>query len=99
MTARGTGRGASDATLQTASASPLDVGKIGKAIGQLGDTPFVIDEMRIEGQLAEGRLFIALGEIKAARRAAVDNLLAARRRHHRTDGLAVDPCCRHACPG
>ena len=86
-----TGRGASDATLQTASASPLDAGKIGKAIGQLGDTPFVIDEMRIEGSLAEGRLFIALGEIKAARRAAVDHLLAARRRHHRTDGLAVDP--------
>ena len=86
-----TGRGASDATLQTASASPLDVGKIGKAIGRLGDTPFVINEMHIEGQLAEGRLFIALGEIKAARRAAVDSLLAARRRHHRADGLTVDP--------
>ena len=91
-----TGRGTSNASLQVASASPLDADRIGKAIGQLGDTPFAIDEMRIAASLAEGRLFLPLGEIKAARRAAVDNLLAERRRHHRADGLAADlalPAC------
>lgn len=86
-----TGNGASIASLQTASASPLDADRIAKAIGRLGDTPFAIDEMHIAASLAQGRLFLPLGEIKVARRAAVDSLLAGRRRHHRTDGLAADP--------
>jgi collagenase-like PrtC family protease len=80
----------SGSALQVATGAPLDSAKVGKAIGRLGDTPFEIGELSIDLDDADKPLFLPLGEIKAARREAVDSLLAARRVHHREQRLAPD---------
>ncbi len=74
--------------LQPASGSPLDTAKIRKAVGTLGDTPFVVGGFVNALDDSRGPLFLPVSEIKAARRAAVDSLLAARRHHRQTQGLA-----------
>ncbi|MCG6967417.1 MAG: U32 family peptidase [Chromatiaceae bacterium] len=80
----------SASTLEPATGAPLDAAKIRKAIGQFGDTPFAIDSLSVALDQADGGLFLPLGEVKAARRAAVEQLLAARRAHRRAQGLAGD---------
>jgi len=83
-------RADSTLTLQPASGSPLDADKIRRALGSLGDTPFVLERVDIALDEGAGPLFLPLGEIKAARRAAIHDLLAARRRHRRDEGIAPD---------
>ena len=79
----------SAALLQPAGGRPLDRVSLLRAIGTLGDTPFTLADVDIAPSLLDG-LFLPVGEIKQARRAAVDALLAARRRHTRNAGLAAE---------
>jgi len=84
--------------LEVASGSPLDPEKIRRAIGQLGDTPFEIGNFICHLDNANGPMFLPLGEIKSARRAAVLDLLAARRMHRRAEGLASRPILTSLLP-
>lgn len=79
----------SEKRLVSASGRPLDQATIAKAIGQLGDTPFEIAELEVD--LGDQALFIPLGEIKATRRRAVEQLLTGQSRHGRAEGLADRP--------
>ena len=76
----------SESPLQAASGRPLDPVALDKAIGILGDTPFLRDGFDCE--LDDG-VFLRLGEIKAMRRQAVDRLMRQRRRHLRSRDLAT----------
>lgn len=66
----------SEKKLLMADKSPLDETKLRKAIGQLGDTPFVIDAFRLQ---LDDDVFMPVGEIKAMRRRAVEQLISQRR--------------------
>lgn len=88
----------SRAILQVATGSPLDAAKLRKAIGQLGDTPFEIGGSSIDLHDTDSPLFLPLGEIKAARREAVDSLLSARRAHLGDRGLAPDTVLERLLP-
>ena len=77
--------------LQRATGKPLDGEKIRKAIGTLGDTPFVIAGLHIDRTISEQPLFLPPAQIKALRRMAVDRLLEARRRHNRAGAMAASP--------
>lgn len=85
-------------TLVAASGGGLDDARLAKAIGQLGDTPFMVSQLHNALDRNGGPLFIAPGEIKAARRTAVTALLAARRAHHRDDGLDTRPVLTQLLP-
>jgi len=83
-------RADSASRLRPATGSPLQPDKIRRALGLLGDTPFTIDRLDIDLHEDAGPLFLPLGEIKAARRAAVHDLLTARRAHRRCERMAPD---------
>jgi len=74
--------------LQAAEKRSLDEAGLLKAVGQLGDTPFLIESTGLDLQPG---LFIPLGEIKQARREAVSTLREALRQHHRNRNLAPQP--------
>jgi collagenase-like PrtC family protease len=78
------GTAASEIPLQPATGKPLDEARLAKAIGTLGDTPFVIDRLNMGPTLSDKALFLPPGEIKATRRRAVQALLDARRQHDRS---------------
>jgi len=84
--------------LQVATDSPLDATKLRKAIGQLGDTPFEIRELSSDLVDTDQALFLPLGEIKTARRQAVEALLTARRAHLGARGLVPDPVLNKLLP-
>lgn len=85
------GRGASAQTgkhAQAATGPGLDAKTIGKAIGQLGDTPLAIDSLEID--LRPG-LFLPVGEIKQARREVVERFRLSLKQHQRDRGMPAQP--------
>ena len=82
------GSGSSDTPLQAARNRALDEQALGKAIGQLGDSPFRIE--RLDTRLEPG-LYVSPSEIKQARREAVAALQASLRRHGRARELSALP--------
>lgn len=68
--------------LETSTKKALTAEEVGKAIGQLGGTPFKLSsEIDVSG--LESGLFVPASEIKAARRDAVESLIQLRRTHNR----------------
>lgn len=80
--------GRTKALCEPAQRAALDEKSVRKAIGQLGDTPFDISDMKI--QLDDG-LFLPVGEIKQARREAVQTLLKQLQRHARDRDMPSTP--------
>lgn len=68
--------------LAVSTNKPLTAEEVSKAIGQLGGTPFFVSE-DVDASGLESGLFVPASEIKAARREAVENLIALRRAHNR----------------
>ena len=88
----------SAAPLQPATGAPLDVEKLRKAIGTLGDSPFAIASLNLGSLLAAQAAFVPVGEIKAVRRRAIEDLLAARRRHQRAADMPDQPVLPRLLP-
>ena len=80
------------AALTPAANQPMSFASLAKAVGQLGGTPFEVGELNVDGLDLSENLFIAAGEIKSARRAAVEALVQVRRTTVSgvAQGLAVD---------
>ena len=83
--------------LSPAERQPMSFASLAKAVGQLGGTPFEVGELNVDGlhldEEGGNNLFIAAGEIKAARRDAVDALVQVRRDSGKetAEGLAEGP--------
>jgi len=106
------GRGETTSVLERSQNKALDEKSLKKAIGELGGTPFAaasVDASTLRGLAREGEdvapgdgLYISPGEIKAARRDAVEALLRARTEGgpNRAEGMAtrdvVDALARDA---
>ena len=76
------GVGITRSFLSVAERRPLTFASLATAVGQLGDTHFNIGELNIEniqGMNKSPGLFITMGEVKAARREAVDALMSLRK--------------------
>jgi putative protease len=84
--------------LEPASGQPLSDERIRKAIGTFGDAPFRLGSVRILRDATDPPLFLPVGDIKAARRTAVERMLVSRRRHRRDRDLAAQPVLTHLLP-
>ena len=93
------GEGRTGSALEKSQNKALDENSLKKAIGELGGTPLVVASVDVstlrgiadvDAQATDG-LYISPGEIKAARRDAVESLLRARRDGgpNRAEGMAV----------
>jgi len=85
------GRGLTASPLVAAETRPTTAADIVKALGSLGDSTFRLEAADVDIQLDEGGagVFVAAGEIKAARRAAVQELTGSVRRHSRGVGAEI----------
>lgn len=81
--------------LQQAQTRALDESSVIRAFGQLGDTPFAIGE--IEMSLEPG-LFLPLGDIKQARRHAVEQLRKMLHEHQRNRQMPPEPVLQRLLP-
>lgn len=76
--------------LELSTNKPLTADAVNKAIGQLGGTPFFVSgDLDVSG--LESGLFVPASEIKAARRDAIENLIALRRVHNRDEEFNNSP--------
>ena len=76
------GEASTSTFISEAKKQPMNLESIAKAIGELGGTPFVLNTERIDcAKLLNNKkeIFVPAGEIKKARRAAVEMLLEKRR--------------------
>jgi putative protease len=70
-----------EVALQPAQSSPVGESVLREKLGQLGDTPFVLDQLRLDWP---ADVMVPLSSLKRARRALVEKLLAVQKRHPTT---------------
>ncbi|KAK9825658.1 hypothetical protein WJX81_006317 [Elliptochloris bilobata] len=83
--------GESAALLAGADRRPLDAAAVAGAVGGLGGSTLSLRCLDLSALDLGAGLFIPLGEIKAARRAAVARFCASLQRHAAAEGLAREP--------
>ena len=85
----------SETAAEAATAKGVDEAALRKAIGQLGDTPFEI--ARLDLALQPG-LFLPVGQIKQARRAAIEQLQQRLLEHGRDHDMPAQPVLETLLP-
>ena len=81
------GEGATATALAAAQKAPLTLDAVLKAVGQLGDSPLRVAEVDASQLRIDGGVFVPKGDIKRARRDALEELMALRTAHDRDGGV------------